>query len=200
MTSKSLVATVALLQGLAGCGGVASEDDARIASLGLNTMVSEVLALGLAGFAAADSANIPPQSADGADSGSIDVAGQVDQGASANKGLRLQVTLADYAETTIDDPTTDEVEELELLYSTPDDDTLAVDLSLRNIPDGTLTGTIAGDARITGDLEAEIDVALSLSGGLESDGTGGTQRTTGTTSVTGTVTSANGSFDVDFDI
>jgi hypothetical protein len=191
---------VAALHVATGCGGVASEDDARIASLGLDAIVSRVLGLGFDGFNAANSANIPPQSADGDESGTVDVAGQVDQGNSANKGMRLQVTLVEYADDTIDDPETDDEEALELLYSTPEGAPLAVDLQLRDIPTGTLSGTVAGDALIEGDLAAEVEVSLSLAGAIEDDGAGGTRRAEGTTTVTGTVTSANGGFDVDFEI
>lgn len=195
-----VVLTLTGALGAVGCGGVASEDDARLASLGLDTIVTRVLGMGFDGFNAADSANIPTQNADGDDSGTVSVAGQVDQGASANKGMRLQVTLDEYADDTIDDPETDDEEELALLYSTGDGAPLAVELSLRDIPDGTLTGTVAGDVLIEGDLQAEVEVALSLSGAIESDGADGTRRVAGTTTVTGTVTSANGTFDVDLDI
>jgi len=50
--------------------------------------------LGFDGFNSASSANIATQTAAGAKSGTLTVTGQVDQGASANKGMRLQVALA----------------------------------------------------------------------------------------------------------
>lgn len=203
MNAMKTTKAICLVAGLGlswACGGVASEDDARLASLGLDAIVSRALALGFDGFNAADSANIPPQNADGAVSGAIVVGGQVDQGASANKGMRLEVTLVDHAEVLVDDPLTDAVEALELRFSTKDDSPLAVDLSLKGIPDGTLTGSVLGTALIEGDLEAEVDVELTLSGAIESDGEAGTTRTEGSTLVEGVVSSANGDFDVDFDI
>ena len=80
------------------CGQVGSADDARIAYLGVDKVVSKSLALGFSGFNAANSANIPPQADVGDAGGTIDVTGQVDQGASANKGMRLQVALAAYSD------------------------------------------------------------------------------------------------------
>jgi hypothetical protein len=183
-----------------GCGGVDSEDDARIASLGLDAIVTRVLGLGFDGFNAANSANIPLQEADGDESGTMSVSGQVDQGASANKGMRLDVALVEYADGTLDDPETDDDDEIEVVYSTADGAPLDVDLSLRDIPDGTVTGTAVGTTLIEGDIAGEIDVNLSLTGAIESDGSGGTRRVAGSTNVTGTVESGNGAFDVDFDI
>lgn len=183
-----------------GCGGVDSEDDARLTSLGLNAIVVDALQLGFDGFNAADSANIPTQSADGDEAGTITVDGQVDQGASDNKGMRLTVTLDGYINELLDDPETDDEEELRFLYSTADGAPLNLELSLRDIPNGTLSGTLAGTVLVEEDLEAEVEVSLSFAGTIEDDGNGGTTPTDGGTNVTGTVESASGSFDVDFDI
>jgi hypothetical protein len=59
-------------------------------------MVGKAMDLGFAGFNAATSANISPQKTSGTVKGSLTITGQVDQGASANKGMRLQVKLEDY--------------------------------------------------------------------------------------------------------
>src|SRR5690606_6879488 len=71
---------------------------ARRAYLGLDTSIEKALTLGLQGFNAASSANISPQSTDGDETGLITVTGQVDQGASANKGMRLFVQLEEYSD------------------------------------------------------------------------------------------------------
>jgi SAM-dependent methyltransferase len=114
----------------------------RAGDEGIDNLIA-VLALGFDGFNAADSANIPAQSTDGDESGSIDVTGQVDQGASDNKGMRLDVALVDYSDGTIDDPETDDVEEeISVLYDTAEGEPLHLALSLRDIPDGTLGGTL----------------------------------------------------------
>jgi hypothetical protein len=179
------------------CGGVNSEDEARIAYLGLDQVVVRGLALGFDGFNAADSANIPTQSADGDESGDITVAGQVDQGNSDNKGMRLDVTLSEYSDGTIDDPETDEEEELAITYDTADAGPMRLEMNLRDIPDGTITGTFAGTVRMEGDLQGDLDVDLAFDGLIESDGSGGTQREEGTTEVTGTATSPSGEYEID---
>jgi hypothetical protein len=201
MISRTFVTVLALvavpLAPSCACGEVGSEDDARIAYLGVDQVVTKALALGFLGFNAASSANIPPQSDDGDEAGTIDVTGQVDQGASDNKGMRLAVALEDYSDGAIDDPETDEDDQIEIQYATDDGSPLTLELSLRNIPDGTVTGTLAGTVVMTGDLEGNLELDVTLAGEIESDGSGGTQRVEGSTDVDGTAKGDNGTFDVD---
>lgn len=178
------------------CDGVGSEEEARIAYLGIDTVIVRALALGFDGFNAADSANIPAQSADGAESGTIGVTGQVDQGSSDNKGMRLDVALVEYSDGTIDDPATDDEEELAIVYATADGAPLEVDLSLRDIPTGTLEGTLEGTVLMEGDLAGELQVSLSFAGEIE-EAAGDTRRVEGSTDVTGTATSEAGTFEID---
>ena len=84
-------------------GAVDNEVAARVAYLGLDRGVDRVIDLGFAGFNAANSANIPEQSDVGDVSGTMIVGGQVDQGASANKGMRLGVTLSAYSDGPVED-------------------------------------------------------------------------------------------------
>lgn len=153
-----------------------------------------MLQLGFDGFNAADSANIDPQTADGSEAGTITVSGQVDQGSSDNKGMRLTVDLVDWTDGPV---TTTDDEELTIAYGTAEDAPLDVDFSLRDIPDGTLEGTLLGTVVMVGDLEGELALDLTLDGTIEDDGAGGTQRTAGATTVSGTATSDYGTFDVD---
>ncbi|WAS91814.1 hypothetical protein [Nannocystis punicea] len=60
--------------------------------------MDRALKLGFDGFNAASSANIPEQSEPGEAAGLMVVNGKVDQGSSANKGMRLEVSLADYSD------------------------------------------------------------------------------------------------------
>src|SRR5688572_2139858 len=90
-----------LLASLAGCGDddeIDSDEEARRAYLGLDQTVQKSLQLGFAGFNAASSANIPPQMAMGAAKGTLVISGQVDQGASSNKGMRLRVGMTAYSD------------------------------------------------------------------------------------------------------
>ncbi len=182
---------LAVLTVLSGCGdsGVSSEEQARRAYLGLDTMVGKAMDLGFAGFNAASSANIPPQTTSGTVKGTLKVTGQVDQGSSANKEMRLTVELVDYQ----DDAQNN------VVYATSAGSAPALGLSLKSIPTGTLTGTLAGAFNMTGDLQGGVVLALSMSGQLQPDPKDATkpQRKPGTTHVTGTAQSPYGTYAVD---
>jgi hypothetical protein len=182
------------------CGAVASEEEARIAYLGIDQVIVRALALGFDGFNAASSANIPAQTTDGDASGRIDVTGQVDQGSSTNKGMRLDIALVEFSDGPIDDPETDEEEEIQIVYATAEDAPIHSEMKLRGIPDGTLEdGTFAGTVLMDGDLKGELELNLTFSGSIEPDPdtAGGTRREAGTTRVQGTAKSANGTFNID---
>jgi hypothetical protein len=84
---------------VASCGSsVQSEEDARKAYLGLDPSIDKAIGLGFDGFNSASSANITPQTADGGVRGTMTVTGQVDQGTSANKGMRLFDALDNYSD------------------------------------------------------------------------------------------------------
>lgn len=191
--SMSIVAFAPACQ----CGAVGSEDEARLAYLGIDDVVTKALELGFAGFGAGDSANIPPQSDEGEESGTIDVTGQVDSGNSDNKGMRLDVALVEYSDGPIDDPETEGEEELAILYDTADGAPLDCDIQLRGFPDGTYSGTLVGDVIMTGDLEGELSLNVTFEGETDDDGAGNTIRSPGTTNVSGKATSPNGEFDID---
>lgn len=127
-----------------------------------------------------------------ADAGTLTITGQVDQGASANKGMRLRVGITDYTDGEIavgggEDP-------VNITYKTTSDTAQqpALNLSLRDIPNGTFTGTLQGTFQMTGDLEGDVTLNLSMSGQIEDDGTGKVRRKAGTTTVTGTAQSGDG--------
>lgn len=182
---------------VAGCGndGVADEESARDAYLGLDFAVQKAMQLGFDGFNAASSANIPPQMTTGAATGTMDVAGQVDQGASANKGMRLTVALVDY---------NDEIDAdaVAITYDTDPATPANLTLQLRSIPDGTMTGTFVGTFTMTGDLEGDVTLELSFAGAIEAHPSDATlvRRVAGTTTVTGTATSQYGVYDVNLTI
>lgn len=190
-----LVSTLSLV----GCSDeeLDSDDDARRAYIGFDPAVDLAIELGLQGFNAASSANIDDQTADGAVSGSLVVGGQVDQGSSDNKGMRLVVTAVDFSEGAVLDTETDD--EVDVHYDTPTDQPLNLEISMKNIPNGTFTGTMAGDMLLSGDIDAEATYALTLSGELEADPNDAENviRKPGTLLITGTVTSGDGTYDVD---
>jgi hypothetical protein len=183
---------------LAACGGsVSSEEEAELAYIGLDGAIERAMDLGFDGFNAADSANIPGQVGQGDESGTMTVNGQVDQGSSDNKGMRLTVALDEYQDVVDVDPEDDS--EVVVTYWTDAEAELPVlNLSLRNIPDGTITGDFSGTFQMEGDLEGDVTLDVTLEGEIESDGGGGTQRAAGTITVTGTAQGpGGGSFDID---
>ena len=175
-----------------GCGGpqggeVSNAESAQYAYLGLDGAVDRALQLGFDGFNAANSANIPTQMGNGDAAGTMTVGGQVDQGASDNKGMRLEVTLAGYS----DGPVGDMVD---IVY---DGGPNAFDLSMKGLPNADLTGTLVGDFAMSGDLTGPVSLNLSITGKTEDDGGGKIRRVAGTIHVTGTATSNYGTFNVD---
>jgi hypothetical protein len=176
------------------CGGddskkdaVQSTEDAERAYLGLDASIDRAITLGFDGFNAASSANIAPQAASGDASGTMTVTGQVDQGSSSNKTMRLSEALAGYA----DDP--------KLVYDTDAAMLPALGMKLAMVPNGTLTGTLVGTFAISGDLQGSVALDLSFTGELEPDPNDATrvERKPGTTQITGTATSGSDTYSVD---
>ena len=78
--ARSALLSLPLLCAACGGAGVSNESDAALAYLGLDGMVSKAMGLGFDGYNTASSANIEDQLANGDLSGTLTVAGQVDQG------------------------------------------------------------------------------------------------------------------------
>lgn len=188
--------------GSSGCGDddVSSNEQARLAYIGLDASVGKALVLGFAGFNAASSANIPPQATTGIVTGTLTITGQVDQGASTNKGMRLRVGMVGYSDGPAQIPGQDRV--VGVTYFTSEDPAGQPELvlQLRDIPNGTFTGSLVGPFRMVGDLDGVVILDLSMSGVIEEDGAGGTRRQPGTTIITGTARSADGTYQVNVTI
>ncbi|MDP2307313.1 MAG: hypothetical protein Q8P18_14905 [Pseudomonadota bacterium] len=177
---------------LAACRpGVSSPAEAEYAYMGLDRAVERGLALGLQGFAAASSANIDPQEEDGETSGGMVISGQVDQGSSDNKGLRLFMALDDYSDTLGED------DEPDVFYQTDASDLPALNLTLKDMPEGTLDGTLAGTFAMDGVLAGIVELDVTLAGETDDDGTGIAIRSPGSTRITGTATSDYGVYEID---
>ncbi|MCA9569085.1 MAG: hypothetical protein KC656_14650, partial [Myxococcales bacterium] len=156
----------------------------------LEGAIERGLALGFDGFNAASSANIPTREGPGDVSGTMTITGQVDQGNSANKGMRLDMALVGYADVE-DVPLGEDDATVQIVYATDDVSTPHLDLSLRGIPDGTLEGTLVGDFVLAGDLEGRLTLDIAFAGSLMPDGDA-TLREPDTTTVQGTATNAAG--------
>lgn len=200
-SSAFLALTGALVSFTAACGddgGVSSDEEARRAYFGLDTSIQKSLDLGFMGFDAASSANIPPQMTTGTAAGTLAISGQVDQGNSSNKQMRLAVGMVGYSDgkIVIDDKTLD----ISITYDTDADPTMqpALDLSLKNIPTGTIDGTLVGTYHMSGDLDGDATLNLTMTGTMMDSGGGHVVRAPNATHVTGTVTNAsNGVYHVD---
>jgi hypothetical protein len=184
----SIVLAALALTGAAGCGGggVSNPEDAKRAYEGLDASIDKAIQLGFDGFNEATSASIPPQTGKGAKTGTIVIAGKVDQGSSDNKTMDLTIEMKQYSD--------DGVLTYDTLSALP---TLSMKLS--KIPTGTIDGTLGGTFGMTGQLEGEVTLALSFVGDLQPNETDDTkvERKPGTTHITGTASSDFGTYDVD---
>lgn len=188
--------------------GVDSNEEARRAYLALDGSIEKSIALGFAGFNAASSANIDPQADVGDVAGTLTVTGQVDQGASDNKGMRLNIGMVGYDDGDI--VYNDDGDTVHVVFDTSADLTMQpyLNLQLQNFPDGTLGGSLTSNTTMTGvyllsgDIEGELTLNLTITGTTMAGATAGdVLRVPGTTNITGTATNNDGgSYDIDITI
>lgn len=179
-----------------------SDEEARRAYLGLDTSIEKSLQLGFDGFNSASSANISPQDGVGDLTGTLTISGQVDQGASANKQMRLYVGMVDYSDGVIlVDDDGDELE-IDLTYDTSEVqlEQPYLQLSLKEIPDGTFTGTLTGVYLLDGDILGDVELNLTMAGDIQDTGGGVVGRVPGSTTITGTAASGDGVYEVELTI
>jgi hypothetical protein len=186
-TLRALFATLSL--GLLTCGNAGSSDEqAQRAYLGIDASIDKAIQLGFDGFNAASSANLPAQKAVGTVGGTLTITGQVDQGASANKGMRLQAEYLAYS----DDGT--------IFYAGTAGSGTELGMSLKGYTslDGSLAGTLVKTLMMSGDLSGSVTLNLAFTGTTEYDSsTHIVSRKLGTTHIIGTVTSGDGVYQVD---
>jgi hypothetical protein len=188
LATETFMRRILFLVWMAACsnGSVNSNDDAKKAYLGLDESIDKAINLGFAGFNAAQSANIPTQQTTGDLTGTMQIGGQVDQGSSANKTMRLQETLTTYADT-----------DAGITYDTNTDAGLPeLDMKLSNIPTGTLSGTLVGSYGMTGALTGDVALNVAFTGAIEPNDAGGVERTPKGTQITGTATSGSGVYQI----
>jgi hypothetical protein len=171
-----------------GCGGngsVHSDADAQTAYLGLDASIDKAINLGFMGFNAASSANIPTEmTKDARMMGTLTVTGQVDQGASSNKTMRLNTAYSMYSD------------DGKVIYDTNPAALPMLQLDLMNIPTGTLSGSFAGAFTMSGNLKNTVTLTLAITANLMGT-TGNLSRVAGSTHVTGTAVSDYGTYNVD---
>jgi hypothetical protein len=171
-------------------GSVDSNETAKQAYLGLDESIDKAIALGFKGYNDANSANIPTEQTTGDVSGTMTVTGQVDQGVSANKQMRLLEQLSSYSDT-----------DAGVVYDTSADAGTDgapgnLGMSLQGIPNGTLSGSLDGTYGMHGSLQGLVTLSVTFNGDLQ-QGDAGVERKVGTTHITGTATSGNGVYQID---
>lgn len=171
------------------CGsGVSSDEQARRAYLGLDLSVGKAIQLGLDGFNAASSANIPAQMTAGDLMGTLRITGQVDQGASANKGMRLMAELVSYSD------------DGKLIYDAPAGTSTELGITLKGYTSasGALEGTLNKTMTMSGELDGTVTLNLTFTGTTTYDsGAKIVSRVLGTTHIVGTAMSGGGTYQVD---
>jgi hypothetical protein len=201
MNSSIYVSVFACTLAVAGCADdkeVDSDEEARRAYLGLDKSIENAINLGFQGFNTATNANIAPQTTNGAAAGTITVSGQVDQGISANKEMRLSIGLVNYDDGAVQ--VNEDGDTARIVYNT---DTVVtnqpyLEMKLMNIPTGTLTGSLSpnvlmtGVYRMTGDIEGTLAINVSITGTLMAGPNNTVLRVPGTTIVVGTATNQDG--------
>jgi hypothetical protein len=176
-----------------------SDEAARRAYLCLDKSISKSIDLGFAGYKDASSANIAAQSGTGDMAGTITVTGQVDQGSSDNKGMRLNIGMVAYDDGPVEYNSDHDTVHVVFDTSTTMADQPYTSFQLRNIPTGTFEGTLTANSSmkgvytLSGDLEGTLTLNLTIMGTLMA-GTNGaiTARVPGSTHVTGTATNSDG--------
>ena len=192
-------AIVAFALSACGNGSVNNEESTRRAYFGIDAAIDKALNLGMQGFAMATSANIDPQTGNGDVMGTLVVGGQVDQGSSPNKGLRLSTAFTNYDDNV---RTTDDAGTIAIVYNGDAGSTRSLNLSLRGIPadgdftaSGTYTGTLVQTLHMTGDLMGDVTLNLTLGGTFHRLAAGGFERLPGST-IMGTAVSPYGTYAV----
>lgn len=193
-----LLAASSLLIAACSSDGVDSDEQARRAYLGLDKSIGKSINLGFDGFNMASSANITPQMTTGDKAGTLTISGQVDQGSSDNKGMRLYVAMVGYDDGDV--VVNSDGDTVHIVYDTSTDVTMQpyLDLKMMNIPTGTLTGTLTSNTNMTGvyklsgDIKGELTLNLTITGQLMAGAGTTVERVVGTTTVTGTATNGDG--------
>ena len=165
----------------------ASANDAERAYPAIEGTFVKALQLAFDGFNAASGGMIALQSASGDKAGTITVQGTVDQGGSSTKKMTLDVALSGYSD---DGATT---------CQTHAQAPAAFELTLANIPTGTLSGTLKGTYALSGNVSSDVIVNVAFAGPIRANAADSAkvERTPAATHITGTVTAGAASYTVD---
>ena len=157
------------------------------AYLGLDSSIDKALNLAFVGMNRAATANIAPETAAGDKKGNVVVQGQVDQGSSSQRTIRVDALYDGYS----DDGDT--------FYATDAAAPPLLALELHGIPYGTFSGTFLGQFTMSGLFAGPLTVELTFDGQLQPTGNlGAVARVPYSTHLHGTAVSDYGTYAVDF--
>jgi hypothetical protein len=130
--------------------------------------------------------------------GTLAIDGQVDQGSSDNKGMRLYVAMVGYDDGDV--VYNEDGDTVHVVYDTAADMTAQpyLDLKLNNVPTGTMTGTLDANTNMTGvyhlsgDIKGDLTLNVTINGTLMAGSNNTVVRVPGTTTVVGTATNSDG--------
>jgi hypothetical protein len=187
---------IAIFAALVGCtsSSVDSNEQARRAYLGLDSSISQSLELAFAGYDAASNASIPTEMGSGSTTGTLTVAGKVDQGNPQQASMALTAALDHYS----DGPFVVDTkgDKISVTYTTGSATPPTLGIKLNASSGNSLAGTLTGDYEMTGGLTGSVTLDVTLTGTFTGSGTT-VQRVPGSTTVTGTaVNSSGGMYDV----
>jgi hypothetical protein len=170
--------------------------EAASAYFGLEEAVYRAVDLALVGLNGASSANLPAETGNGDISGTLTVTGHVDQGVSDNKTMNVATAFMVYQDRL---PTAEGGAASGITYDTDAVSLPMLSILLRNIPNGSFTGSLSGALHMSGKLNGDVVLVLAINGSVEPvpGMPGKIQRVPGTTYVTGTATSDYGTYRLD---
>src|SRR6185369_13898262 len=114
------------------------------------------------GYNAATSANIPTEMAAGDATGSLTITGHVDQGNPSQVSMGLTVAMTMYSDGKI--AIDDKGDTIALTYATAAAAPPSLSLKLNASAGDTLTGSLAGDYTMSGDMQGTVTLNLQIDG------------------------------------
>jgi hypothetical protein len=141
------------------------------------------------GYSAATNANIPTETAAGDATGTLTVTGKVDQGNPSQVSMGLSVAMAMYSDgkITVDD----KGDTISVTYATGTASPPSLSLKLNASAGDTLSGSLAGDYTMSGDLQGTVTLNLQIDGKFSGTAPN-VMRVAGSTTVTGTAVNSSG--------
>jgi hypothetical protein len=171
---------------LVGCGSDTINQRAQTVYVEIQDVIYDSMELAFKGFNTATSATVPPQTKTGDNKGTLTVTGQVDQGTSPDKAMKLQLELVDYPSASTTNTT------FKTGATKP-----SLNINLKGIPNGTLDALLSGDFLMSGTLSGTATLSITMTGTLQKDPSNTSKVQPAKYSIKGTTKSDYGTHSVD---